>query len=326
MISAAEFQNHLVSIADFTAEPKLAVALSGGADSMALAHLMKGFCKKKKIELHLLTVDHGLRPESRKEAKQVADWVKNWPGSLHKILTWRGEKPKTRIQEAARNARYELMAAYCKKQKIRHLFLAHHADDQVETFLFRLAKGSGLDGLSVMSETQERNGLFLIRPCLKWSHRDLVAVCKKNKIPWVDDPSNDSIKYARVRLRQSRKILEQEGLTSMRIVTLAKRIERTRKALEQISEEAWKQSVLNHGSDRIEFDASLFLSYPKEISLRLLQHALEELNRNKKYPASLQKLEEITDALYGGVFKAATLGSCVIRLKKARNRIEILPE
>ena len=326
MISAKDFQNHLSSIADFPAEKKLAVALSGGGDSMALGFLMSRYCKKNKIELHLLTVDHGLRPEAFKEAKQVSIWVKDWPGCVHKILRWKGEKPKARIQEAARDARYALMEEYCKKNKIAFLFLAHHAEDQAETFLFRLAKGSGIDGLSVMPVRQDRGGIQLIRPCLEWKHHDLLAVCNKNKISWIEDPSNNSEKYARVRLRQSKAILEQEGLTLERILALAKRLERARNALDQMADKAWENAIVVAEPRRIELRADQLKSNPEEIVLRLLQRALQQIAIKKKYPPSLQRLEEITHSLLKGNFNAATLANCVIRLKKARNLIEIIPE
>ncbi|PZP55351.1 MAG: tRNA lysidine(34) synthetase TilS, partial [Micavibrio aeruginosavorus] len=177
IITEKSFEDNLKPIGDFSAEKKLALALSGGGDSMALAYLLSGFCRKNKIELHLLTVDHGLREESAKEAKTIGKWVKIWPDVIHKILKWKGDKPKTRIQEEARKARYELLSSYCTKHKIKYLFLAHHGDDQIETFLFRLAKGSGLDGLSVMPPMQDMKDIILVRPLLNATHEDMIEFC-----------------------------------------------------------------------------------------------------------------------------------------------------
>ena len=326
MIQAKNFQQHLLKIADFTAEKKLALALSGGGDSMALAALLNEFCQKNGIALHLLTVDHGLRSESAAEAKQVGEWVKAWEGCIHKILKWKGEKPLARIQEAAREARYELMIAYCKRHKIDFLFLAHHADDQIETFLFRLAKGSGVDGLAGMPVKQERDGITLVRPCLDYTHEDMLAFCQMSRVSWVEDPSNQSEKYARTRLRNSRKILSTEGLTGERISMLSKRIERMREALNHITDQSWQDALIVAEKNRLELDLKLFRSCPEEIGLRLLQRALTQVGGARKYPASLQKLEEIVSQIRLEKFKAATLANCIIRLKKSRNRIEIIPE
>lgn len=316
LITQKQFSDTLVSLHDFKSEQKLAVAVSGGGDSMALAFLLSGFCKKHKIDLHILTVDHGLRAESKKEAKTTGSLVKDWPSVTHKILNWTGEKPKTRIQEEARKARYALMSDYCRKQKIKFLFLAHHGDDQVETFLFRLAKGSGLDGLSVMPVLQKQNDLTLVRPLLEFSHEDLIAVCKKNKLEWVEDPSNDSDKFARIRLRQTKAALEREGLTIERVSTLSRRLSRARNALEQVTEKAFKFCLLKVMTQRIEIDRKKFLEQPREIGLRILQRGLGGVGGVRSYPPSLQILEEITDKIYEGNFKAATLAGCIIRLKK----------
>lgn len=293
---------------------------------MALAALLREFCQKNRIELHLLTVDHGLRAESGAEAKQVREWVKAWDCCIHKILKWQGEKPSARIQEAAREARYALMTAYCKRHKIDHLFLAHHADDQIETFLFRLAKGSGIDGLAGMPEKQERDGVVLVRPCLNYMHEEMLEFCRRNNIPWIEDPSNQSEKYARTRLRNSREVLAKEGLTGERISMLSKRMERMREALNHMADQSWQDAITIAEKKHIEFDARTFQSCPEEIGLRLLQRALSQVGGARKYPASLQKLEEIVSEIRLEKFKAATLANCIIRLKKSRNRIEIIPE
>lgn len=325
-VNQKSFSDILKTLGNFQCEKKLAVALSGGGDSMALAYLLSGFCKKHKINLHILTVDHGLRSESKKEAKQVSEWIKNWP-AIHKILTWTGEKPKTRIQEEARKARYFLMSDYCQKSKIKYLFLAHHGDDQMETFLFRLAKGSGIDGLSVMLPLQGISGVTLVRPLLNFSHEDLISVCKKQKLNWVEDPSNEVDKYARVRLRQAKNVLKREGLTSERILTLSKRLMRARNALEQVTDIAFETCTLKVGSKCIEMGLDQFLKQPKEIGLRLLQKCLNQIGKKKSYPASLQILEKITDDIYdSAAFRAATLGGCVIRRLKRRNILEISTE
>jgi len=326
VISSKQFSDILNAISDFTSEKKMAVAVSGGGDSMALAFLLSKFCAKYKIELHILTVDHGLRKEAAAEAKQVALAVKRWENVVHKTLKWTGDKPKTRIQEEARKARYALMGDYCRKQRINYLLLGHHGGDQIETFLFRLAKGSGIDGLAVMPVLQETGEVTLVRPLLGFPHEDLIAICRKNKIDWIEDPSNEADKYARVRLRQSRDILEAEGLTASRILTLAMRMERAREALEKIAAQGWNETV-RESVKGVNFDLKIFWAQPEEIGLRLLQRALAETGKKRTYPPSLQILEKITREIYTKPeFRAATLGGCVIRVSRRRNLVEIRPE
>ena len=142
-------------------DKKIAIALSGGSDSMALLLLLK----TQNIPLHALTVDHHLRPESASEAAQVAAWC-NALGVPHTTLHWQHEKIESGLPEKARDARYALMFDWCREHHIQHLFTAHHLDDQIETMLFRLTRGSGLVGLSGMLPLTQRDGIFLHRPLL----------------------------------------------------------------------------------------------------------------------------------------------------------------
>lgn len=292
------------------------MAVSGGADSLALAHLLSQRVKK----LHVLTVDHGLRPESTDEARHVSNIIAQWPNAVHQTLTWSGRKPKTGIQEAARNARYHLMAAYCRDHGIGHLALAHHADDQAETFLIRLTHGSGLDGLAGMAAlTPYDASLTLWRPLLKYGHKDLIAYCRANKLAWVEDPGNHNDHFTRVRLRQSRGILETEGLTFARLATTASRLNRARDALTQLAEKKYKSATIELNAKQIVLKKSVVLSQPFDIAIRILQIAMQQLRTKGASPPRLEKLEEIVDALYTDPagFKAATLAGCIIRHRPA---------
>ena len=324
-ITQKAFQETLFRIGNFDTEKKLSVAVSGGGDSMALAFLLSQFCAEKNITLHVLSVNHALRAESADEAKKVGRIVKSWPNTKHKILTWQAAKPKTRIQEEARAARYALMADYCAAQKIKYLFLAHHGDDQVETFLFRLAKGSGIDGLGVMPDMQERNGILLVRPLLDVTHEDLMDTCRKNNIEWIEDPSNGMEKYARVRLRNARDTLAAEGLTPSRILTLAKRMARASDALDRYAAIAWDKVDVRDGGAFVPLD--YFLSLDTETGLRVVRRAISAFGKKKAYPASLQQLENIVQDIYANKnFRAATLGGCIIRVSRRRKTVEITPE
>jgi tRNA(Ile)-lysidine synthase len=221
------------SLVNFKSETDIAIALSGGGDSMALTHLLSLWTQKHNINLHILHVDHGLRIESKKEAQQIQTWLKNISHSQFKILTWKHSTiPTKKIQELAREARYELMANYCAKAKVNYLFIAHHADDQMETILFRLIKSSGIDGMAGMKILQPyTNSLTLVRPLLSYTHDDLIQYCQKEKLNWIEDSSNRSDQFSRVRLRQSKDILAAEGLTAERLLLFSVRCARAKQAL-----------------------------------------------------------------------------------------------
>lgn len=308
---------------------KVAVAVSGGPDSMALAHMLVRHVKDKQV--HILTVDHGLRVEAEQEARMVADWVEDMKLSnvSHHILRWKGEKPETAIMEAARMARYQLIAGYCYKNEIPFLFLAHHRDDQAETFLIRLSKGSGLDGLAAMEEfRQYDDALTLARPLLDVTKQALTLYCNDHKIPYIEDPSNENADYLRPRLRQSMEILGKEGLTAKRLAITAKRLARARQALETISAEAFDDSLKEQTADRLVFDFNKLREKPEEIALRVLQKALQTMRPEADYNVRMEKLEEIFLQLWTQPekFKPRTLGTCIFALKNKNTALWIEKE
>lgn len=175
-----------------------AVALSGGPDSLALAAVL---AEQDKTGLALI-VDHGLRPESAQEARHVAECAQAL-GLKTDILCWQGQKPTTGLMNAAREARYRLLLSACRAQARRQLFIAHHLDDQIETALFRLARGSGWRGMAGMPDWAVRGGVELHRPFLTLPKSDLLAYCEARKLDYVTDPSNTNPRFQRARLRLS---------------------------------------------------------------------------------------------------------------------------
>jgi tRNA(Ile)-lysidine synthase len=184
----------------FEPRPLIAVAVSGGPDSMALVHLIDRWARARGGAAIGLTVDHGLRQESGGEALRVGAWLAA-RGVAHRILRWSGDKPASGIQQAARMARYRLLAQACGELGILHLALAHHADDQAETVLFRRDRGSGEDGLAGMAASRSLGAARLIRPLLGWRKADLIATCAALAQDFLDDPSNKSPRFARAALR-----------------------------------------------------------------------------------------------------------------------------
>ena len=308
-------------------ETKFAVAVSGGPDSMALAHMLSVWAKANDKTLFAMTVDHGLRPEAAEEARQVASWAAS-QDIAHVILEWRGEKPESGIMEAAREARYALMAEYCKQHDVKTIFVAHHQDDQAETFLIRLAKGSGLDGLAAMGATHIYNDLQIARPLLDVSKEEIIGYCKQNDIPYIDDPSNRNEDYMRPRLRQSMEVLGEEGLTSKRLAMTAKRLGRARKALEDITNQVCNSCIREESPNHVIIDFDILRKQPEEIGLRVVQKLLEKMRTQAPYNVRMEKLEELFESLWckPETFKPRTLGGYIFSLKEKQSRLHIKQE
>jgi tRNA(Ile)-lysidine synthase len=291
-----------------------AAAVSGGPDSMAMLSMLS---RSASVPIYAYTVDHGLRDGSAEEARQVGEWVKGWPNVKHRILTWEGEKPQSRIMEGARRARYALLEKAMREDGAQVLFIAHHQDDQAETFLTRLAKGSGLDGLSGMAPVQRlESGIVLARPFLESSKEELVSFCTENGIPYVTDPSNQNDAYLRPRLRTVSRALAEEGLSAKRLAVTAKRIARARAALEDLTEKLFSEACRARSENAFSFDFNLLRQYPEEIVLRILLKAMDILGPEKDYGPRLERVEILMERILKEAgFRGATLGGCFFSLE-----------
>ena len=225
--------------------PKAALAVSGGADSTALMVLFAEWLQRAghDISRHtVLTVDHGLRAEASAEADAVAAQARAL-GYRHAVLAWREDKPATGIQSAARRARYRLMGAYMAAHAIPVLLTAHTRDDQAETVIMRLARGSGLDGLGAIvpcvdiadlgaDAVREAGAITVVRPLLDVPKSRLVASLRARNRTWIEDPSNQSPAYERARLRAARASFAALGLSDQMLALSARRLQRARRALD----------------------------------------------------------------------------------------------
>lgn len=315
------FKRHLPF---YRQEKIVAVGVSGGPDSMALVHALAACSVRQGGPAILaLTVDHGLRPESAEEARQVGVWLSGVSGVSHRILSWPGEKPCSSVQEEARSARYALMSGECRRAGAGYLCLAHHQDDQAETLLMRLAAGSGLDGLAGMAPSQEKEeGLILLRPFLEMPKAALVAYCREAGISYVEDPSNDLEKYARARLRKSAAILAREGLSAKRLSTTARRLARGRQALEALAQSTYEECLLHKDRDRIVFICSRLRACYEENIFRVFQKALLDLGQAGDYGPRTERVEAIIeDFLSDAPFRKRTLGGVVISVHEKRGEL-----
>jgi tRNA(Ile)-lysidine synthase len=300
------------------ADPPWAVAVSGGGDSLALMHLLRGFAKARGLAAPIaLTVDHGLRKTSARDAGQVLAWAKQAGLAAH-ALTWRGQKPKSGIEAQARQARYRLMGDFLAKNKIATLFVGHNLDDQVETFLLRLARGSGLDGLAGMARCAPWPlpgfpGLALARPMLGLGRDKLRTYLLGLGQAWLDDPMNDDAAFDRVKIRKARAALTEAGLTPARIAAAASHLARARESLEIMTEAVLQRAAKPLQAGGILLDVAALAAAPREVGLRGLASVLMAVG-GQAYRPRFESLERLFDRITGaGLTAGATLHGCHLR-------------
>ncbi len=315
-VSDAEFAAAMARVGGFERAPRIVVGLSGGGDSVALTLLLRRWLAARGGDVLAVTVDHGLRPESAVEAAAVGALMARL-GVPHRVLRWVGDKPSSGLQAAARSARRRLLEAACVTAGALHLALAHNRDDQAETLLLRLSRGSGIDGLAGMAASSTAGPVRVIRPCLVFSHDRLLATCRADGVAWVEDPSNRNPRFARARLRAVGDLLAGEGLTTDRLAESAHRAARARVALEHATAALLARTASLHPEGWIRLDPVTLADAPEEIGLRALTRCLTVVGGDEHPPrdAAVERLYgELCDA--GGdsaaAFKGRTLAGCRI--------------
>lgn len=330
-ISAAEFQRCLSPLLDSDKPKTIAVAVSGGADSMALALLAAEWAKKKRIALLPLIVDHRLRPDSTKEARHVAGLLRA-AGLAPKILSWTAEtKPSANRQALARDARYALLAEACAKAGIRHLLLAHHRDDQAETLLLRALRGSGVDGLAAMQPRSLRgDNLVLLRPLLDIPKARLVATLRKRRQSWVEDPSNASLSFQRVRVRAALDLLSgnepaQRAELVQHLAQTAKNFARTRALLDAAAYDLLHAAVQLTPAGCAWLDPTVLAGAEDELALRALVRLLGVIG-GLPVPPRLDGLQRLLEALRSDRMLPLTLHRCLLTPVKCAARLLVCRE
>jgi tRNA(Ile)-lysidine synthase len=278
--------------------------------------LLADWAKEKKLAPPIvLVVDHGLRAGSAKAARKAARWARGAGLKAH-VLTWTGQKPDGDIEAAARDARYRLMGAWCRDHGLRFLYVAHTLEDQAETFLLRLARGSGLDGLSAMRPLAPFplpgfDDLRLVRPLLGASRTDLRTLLTARGQDWLDDPMNADPRFARVKLRLAAPMFAELGLGPQRLAAAAGHLARARDALEAETA-AWLEKTCRIETGRARVDAAAFARVPEEIGLRALAHLLGQVSGHA-YRPRFERLARLFDGIRAGNLEAAcTLHGCRI--------------
>ena len=287
-----------------SSEKTFVVGVSGGADSLYLTYLLAKWCQKTNHQLLAVTVNHNLRPEAKDEAEWVHKQLTKYK-IHHEILTWEGTKPSTRIEEKAREKRYELLFDFCRKNKAKILFLAHHQQDQVETFWTRLARGSGLDGLCSMAQLNKRQNILIVRPLLSTTKQTILEALKKNHLKWMEDPMNQDSSYERVRWRKGQAKLDEMGLNSSYITKSITRLQYAKEALDFYATAFLNNKIQKHPQGFISVSEKDFVELPIEMRIRVLTKIFKMLAQTNKI-LSLESVEKIAITLP----KYATLAGC----------------
>lgn len=305
--------------ASWVAYPRIALAVSGGADSIALMLLARTWLNLTRVthpQITVLTVDHRLREASTVEA----EWVKSTAatfGFQHETLSWDGDKPSADLQAEARRARYRLMTSYCRSMGIPALATAHTCDDQAETLLMRLARGSGIDGLTAMDIVSHQNGVDILRPLLEIPRRRIEAFLHARGQTWLDDPSNEDDRFERVRVRRKLRAARSLGLAPAAVALSAKRLRRARVALDAAATAFLRDNAALYPAGYAEIGLPKLRLVHDEIGLRALGRIITAIGGDHDAPLRLSKLEACFDALRNGQ-RGATLGGCRLLVKADR--------
>jgi tRNA(Ile)-lysidine synthase len=274
---------------------------------LALAILADRWVRERHGEICALTVDHRLRPESSAETQRLNAWLSS-RAIRHEVLLWAEEKPATGIQEAARIARYRLLADWCREHGCLHLLTAHHRDDQIETHLIRRRADSGLDGLAAMSTLRELADCRIVRPLLAFPKDRLVAFLNAEGQPFIKDPSNLNPAFERSRLRQCEGVMP----AATEVPSLRAQIRKLgiqRASHERIRNTTLAQDLALHPAGFAVLNSKILLGVSQDLAERLLSAIVATIG-GAPYPARRERVARLRGVLVASRSRAHTLGGC----------------
>ncbi len=269
---------------------KIAVAVSGGVDSLALTILLAELCVEKEIKLVALTVDHKMRESSSKEALELSKILAKKKISHHILEIDTKKLPKKNIESILREMRYNLLCEFCEKKKISYLFLGHQLGDVAENFLIRLFRGSGLDGLSTIAEISEINGIKLVRPLLNFDKSDLEKYLRAKKIKWFEDETNLDEKFLRNKIRNFFATFEEKNLIHKRIKSAADEIAKMRDLFDSLMLAEATQILEFKQNEYFLIDHKKLQKLDEKFALKILSLVAMEVS-GKKYKPRLKDLK-----------------------------------
>ena len=294
----------------------LGVTVSGGGDSVALLFLLAEWANKNNRKVCVATVNHNLRDAAASEAAFVADLCKALDFE-HTILEWKGWAGTGNLQNAARNARKLLLTEWCAEYGVSAVALGHTQDDQAETFLLRLARGSGLDGLSAMQAASGKDPVW-IRPLLKVGRQELRDYLTHIGQDWIDDPSNDDKSFERVKIRKSLPLLAELGLTIERLSQTAEGLQAPRFALEKMTQDGAYRCCKPNKYGVVEIDINKLQKEPLDVQYRLLSYSMSWVS-GAVYRPRFKSLRATYDNLLEGC--SQTLAGCFFKIDKKSNLV-----
>ena len=302
-----EFENSLADVNE-----NLAVAISGGPDSLALAFLAKCYSLKNQVKVKYFIVDHKLRQESSLEAKIVKSRLKKVNIDC-KILSWNGKKPLKNVQAIARDKRYSLLVAECKKNNINYLLLGHHMNDLLENFMIRLVRGSGLNGLiSLNKKTKYKDQkLDIVRPLLDIEKEDLIHISKKVFNFFIKDPSNINQAFKRTRIRNLLRSLEEEGLDKKKLILTINNLKDSDRSIKFYLDRNLNENAVFFKKKKTYILSQNFFDQSHEIIFRSLTKIIQTLGR-KYYPVRGKSLNELIKGICTKSLSKVNLGGCFI--------------
>ena len=291
----------------------IVVAISGGPDSLALAALTKAFSYEKKLKFYYVLIDHQIRKKSTEEANQVKILLKKHNISL--VIITNPSIIKKNIQSEARKIRYQLLLSFCNKKNAKTILTAHNLEDQVETFFIRLARGSGLTGLSSMKTLSKLDkNIRLLRPLLDTKKNNLIKISKKVFGKYFKDPSNNNTKYLRTKIRNLKKPLSQSGINYDQIIKSINNLASSRATLEEYYKKTFEE-IVKKSKSKIELNFPKFMNLNNDIKLRLINDSVKIL-KNNYYTLRSKKVNNLIKSMKAKKFKKYTLGGCIFYIKK----------
>ena len=288
------------------------VAVSGGADSLALAFLTKLYAFKNKLNPKYYIVDHKLRKESTSEAFKVKKILSSLDINSQ-ILTIRGKKPQNRIQSFAREKRYNLLFSKCKKFKMNNLILGHHIDDLFENFFLRMIRGSGLKGLVSLGESTQIQNINLIRPLINFDKKDLLFISKFIFNFYVNDPSNYDLKFNRIKIRNFIKQLKSIGLSKIKFQLTIENLKRSDQTIRFYVERNKKINTSRNLGKKDLFLKEDFFDNSYEVVFRSLSDLIHYVGK-KQNSVRGKKIDNILRKIKNKTLFKETLGGCVIKM------------
>tara|TARA_B100000963_G_scaffold355339_1_gene373366 strand:- start:209 stop:1231 length:1023 start_codon:yes stop_codon:yes gene_type:complete len=310
----SKFEKNLNLTNNFT------VAVSGGADSLALAFFSKIYSIKKSLKVKYFLVDHKLRKNSSAEALFVKNLLKDFSIDLD-ILSWYGKKPISNIQAVAREKRYNILINHSKKFKINYILFGHHEGDVYENFFIRLLRGSGLKGIVSLDNKTLINKVNILRPLIQVEKKDLIYISKKVFNKYVKDPSNEDEIFTRVRIRNLIKNLENEGFDKKKFKLSIQKLKNVDKSIQYFCEKNLNENcIISHNKVVLNWE---FFNSPQEVLFRSFSQVLHLVGK-KYYPPRGKKIITTLENLQNKTTFKSTLGNCVI--KKINRTIIVFKE